>query len=400
MGGAETSLVELLASVRAAQPGWELWLIAGEDGPLLKKAESLGVHVQVLPLPESLSRLGRAGVRDLRSAPKLVSAAAASLWYRRQLSRVLEEIQPGIVHSNGFKMHLLGAWTSPSDSAVVWHVHDYLGSRGGMRRLLQTNRRRCAAVIANSESVAADIRGAFGGSIPVQTIYNAVNLARFKPEGSAADLDALCGLNTGEPGIVKAGLVGTFARWKGHRVFLQALALLPESLPVRGYIIGGPIYKTGGSQWSMDELQSEASRLGLQGRVGFTGFVDDVPSAMRALDIVVHASTEPEPFGMVILEAMACGKAVIASRAGGARELFEEGETALGHECGDALKLSRQIERLVKDENFRFHMGRRARASVAGHFGHRRLGKELAEFYRRCCGEGQAASVMECSSAQ
>ena len=69
--------------------------------------------------------------------------------------------------------------------------------------------------------------------------------------------------------------MATFARWKGHRVFLEALALLNPDLPVRGYIIGGPIYQTDGSQWSLAELKQEAERLGLRGKVGFTGFIED-----------------------------------------------------------------------------------------------------------------------------
>ncbi len=94
---------------------------------------------------------------------------------------------------------------------------------------------------------------------------------------------------------------------------------MPEEAPVRGYIIGAPIYQTSGSQWTLAELQREVERLGLSGKVGFTGFVEDVPAAMRSLDVIVHASTDPEPFGMVIIEGMACGKAVIASPGRGRR---------------------------------------------------------------------------------
>ena len=84
------------------------------------------------------------------------------------------------------------------------------------------------------------------------------------------------------------------------------------------------MYDTAGSQHTMEELQALADGLGLGGRVGFTGFLPPAP-AMRALDVVVHASTRPEPFGLVIAEAMACGRAVITSAAGGAAELVDAG---------------------------------------------------------------------------
>ena len=65
--------------------------------------------------------------------------------------------------------------------------------------------------------------------------------------------------------VVRIGLVATFARWKGHEVFLRALAAMPKDEPVRGYIIGGPVYDTAGSQHTMEELQALADGLGLNG---------------------------------------------------------------------------------------------------------------------------------------
>ena len=88
---------------------------------------------------------------------------------------------------------------------------------------------------------------------------------------------------------------------------------------------------------------------GLTEVVGFTGYVDDVPAALRSLDIVVHASTEPEPFGMVIAEGMAARRAVVAARAGGAAELFDDGVDAIGHTPGNAAELAERLEELVID---------------------------------------------------
>jgi glycosyltransferase involved in cell wall biosynthesis len=189
------------------------------------------------------------------------------------------------------------------------------------------------------------------------------------------------------PGTVRVGLPATFARWKGHGVFLQAIALLPVELRVRSYVIGGPIYETAGSQYSQAELQQEASRLGLAGKVGFTGFVDNPATAMRSLDIIVHASTQAEPFGMVIIEGMACGKAVIVSQAGGASELFIDGVNALGFRPGDAAGLARQIERLARDEALRRRLGVAARAATERLFRRERLAKQLLSLYQNVLGE-------------
>jgi glycosyltransferase involved in cell wall biosynthesis len=156
---------------------------------------------------------------------------------------------------------------------------------------------------------------------------------------------------------------------------------LPSGTPVRGYIIGGAIYQTDGSQWSALELSQQTERLGLAGKVGFTGFLEDVPAAMRSLDVIVHASTQPEPFGMVIIEGMACGRAVIASQAGGAIELFTDGENALSHPPGDASTLANQIQRLASDAGLRRRLGERGRSIAEQNYQGTRLAEQLLAVY-------------------
>jgi len=381
LGGAETSLIALLASVRAAEPSFELWLVLGEDGPLTSIARDLGVEVRVRPFPPSLRRLGDARTGGWEAGLSLLNAAPATARYAWELAAWLRSMQPDIVHTNGLKMHLLGAWTRPRRSALVWHIHDYVGRRRVMSRLLRRFRKSCAALIANSSSVAGDLQSIFP-SVRIQPIYNAIDLERFSPQGNQLDLDALAGLAPAAPGTIRTGLVATFAKWKGHKVFLEALARLPAEAPIRGYIIGGPIYQTSGSQWRRQELEQEVDRLGLRGRVGFTGFVQDAASAMRSLDIVVHASTDPEPFGMVIIEGMACGKAVIASQSGGAMELFVEGVNALSHRPSDIKMLAERIQLLAGDAGLRARLGQAGRQSAERHYQGSRLARELGAVYR------------------
>ncbi len=396
LGGAETSLRELLSSVRAAEPDWELWLVLGADGPLAGIARDLGVNVLVKPFPPALARLGDSGRWSALAG--LLKAAVATGSYARGLAGWLAKIEPEIIHTNGFKMHLLGAWTRPRTSRLIWHIHDYVSPRRLMRRLLWPFRKACSAAIVNSNSVARDLERVLPG-LRIVPIYNAIDLERFSPLGERLDLDAQAGLAPAPSGTVRAGLIATFARWKGHKVFLDALARLTPGVPVRGYIVGGPIYQTDGSQWSQAELHGEAERLGLTGNVGFTGFQQDVPAAMRSLDIIVHCSTQPEPFGMVIIEGMACGKAVIATQGGGAAELFTDGENALGHPPGDATALARQIERLGRDPELRNRLGASGRAKAERHYHGKRLAAELLDLYRDVAGvePAQSEAVLQSS---
>jgi glycosyltransferase involved in cell wall biosynthesis len=245
--------------------------------------------------------------------------------------------------------------------------------------LLSSQASRCSTVIANSESVATRTRTLLGARLPVHTIYNAVDLDRFRPDGARADLDSLAGLPPLAANGIRVGLVATLARWKGHEVFLDALAMLRGTACVRGYIIGGPIYQTDASQFSLRELQELAVARGLGDTAGFTGRIDDVPAALRTLDIVVHASVEPEPFGLAIAEAMACGRPVIVSRAGGAAEIAEAG--ALFHSPGNAGELSRCISQLASDAALRASLGAAGRAAAVRLFGRGRLAESLVPIY-------------------
>jgi glycosyltransferase involved in cell wall biosynthesis len=384
IGGAERSLLDILASLRAAEPAWALGLVTTAEGPLVPAAEALGVRVVVVPLPEAVARLGDGGARRAASLPRLAAAVPAVAGYVRRLRRAVRALSPDLVHTNGFKMHLLGLWARPRGVPVVWHVHDFVARRPLMSRLLRGHAPRCAAVVANSRSVAEDVRRvcARGAPAGVWPVHNAVDLATFTPGGERLDLDARCGLPPAPAGTVRVGLVATLAWWKGHETFLRAVSLLPPELPVRAYVVGGALYETADSQRSTGELRDMARRLGLEGRVGFTGYVEDSAAAMRALDVVVHASTEPEPFGLVIVEAMACGRAVIASEAGGAAELFRSGVDALGHAPGDAAGLARRIGELAADGGLRARLGAEGRASAEKRFDRARLATELVPIYR------------------
>ncbi len=386
IGGAETTLLEVLAGLAEAHPSWRLALIAASEGPLVARARGLGADVRVLPFPAALARLGEWSLSQHRW-PRLTMAlrcgrVAWPAWrYLTRLRAVIGEFAPEILHTNGLKMHLLGASARPADTALVWHLHDYITRRplsaGALRRFAH----RCSAVIAPSESVANDFRALGGPLPPVHGIWNAVDLLRFSPEGNVLDLDERSGLPAPPDGVVRVGLVATFARWKGHHVFLEAISRLPPSLNVRAYVIGDAVYETAMSQVSIAELRDLSARLGLTDRIGFTGFVDDPAPAIRALDVVVHASTEPEPFGLALAEGMACGRPLVMSLGGGAAEVVTPGVDALACPPGDEDALARSIERLAGDAALRQRLGKAARLTAERGFTRRRLATEILDVY-------------------
>jgi glycosyltransferase involved in cell wall biosynthesis len=384
LGGSEIVLLEMIKGIRRLRPAWALQVILPGRGPLLEQAEAAGADCVVLPMPASLARVGEFGAGPAALAARLVPVALALPAYLHRLRTIVKAGRPAILHTNGFKAHIAGVRARGS-AKVVWHVHEYIGARRFTRSLLAGHQRHVAAMLANSRSVAADLTAALRPTAPVRVVHNAVDLQTFTPDGPVEALDRLAGLAPAAAGVVRVGLVATFARWKGHEVFLRALAAVPDDLPIRGYVVGGPVYDTAGSQHTMAELLALTDRLGLSGRVGFTGFLPPAP-AMRALDVVVHASTRPEPFGLVIAEAMACGRAVITSASGGAAELIDAGEDAVTHTPGDVAELSQCIVSVAGDHELRRRLGIRARASACRRFDSERLAREVVAVYDAIAG--------------
>ena len=382
IGGAERSLLDMMASLKQHRPEIQQHLVVGTHGELAKRAMPFAT-VHVLEMPEDLRQIGdsaasEAGVfSKFQLAAKLAAAGWNGTQYVGRLRQTLAEINPDVVHSNGFKMHLLGAHAKPAGTPLVWHVRDYVTTRFVMSKALRSTAQACTQAIAITKSVAKDLSVACPG-LPIETIEDAIDIDHFRPDGPRLDLDQISNLNPAPNGTVRVGLVATFAKWKGQDVFLQALSKISAQSPVRGYIIGGPVYQTSGSQWSLQELQTMSRQLGLT--IGFTGFVDSA-SAMRALDIVVHASVKPEPLGLVIPEAMACGKPVVVANAGGAAEMYTDRVDALGYRPGDADDMATVISELVDNEPLRARLSAVSPQHVAKRFDRARWGHQLPTMY-------------------
>lgn len=394
MGGAERVLLDLLGTLRKARPEWPIRLVVGNDGPLARDTANLGVETYSLPFPRDFAQMGDAGLATpatwARFARHAVGGSVATLRYLRRLRATIAEFNPDIIHSNGIKMHLLGALARPVGASLVWHFHDYPSGRPLTGRLVRALRHRCDSVVAVSESVAADVRMTVGDATDVRTIWNSVDLERFTPDGARLDLDQLSGLQPAPAGTPRIGLVATFARWKGHVSFLDMLQSLSRTRTFRAYIVGGPVYETHASQLSMDELRAAVNQRGLAAQVGLTGFVKDTAGVFRALDVVVHASTLPEPFGLAIAEAMAAGRAVAISDAGGVAEIVAPDETGLVYHCGNVDQMAAQVDRLVRDPELRKRLGDAAHQAATVRFTSERVGREILALYDRL-GERPAA---------
>jgi glycosyltransferase involved in cell wall biosynthesis len=378
LGGAERCLLDLVAALRASDRGLRLVALVAGEGPLVDRLAHLGIPAEVVSMAPALERSGEGSLR------RTLGAAAAALQHTRGLAASLRRLRPDLVHTNGMKHHLLGALAAAPGMDVVWHVRDLPGRRRLLAPALRLARRRAAGAFAISRLVRDDLARVLPG-LRTEIVYDAIDLDEFSPgPGDPARLDALAGMSPAPPGTVRVGLVATYARWKGQELFLDAAARLAPATPgARFFLVGGPIYRTAGSQWSADELSAAARSRGLGDRLGLVPFQREPAWVFRSLDVVVHASTAPEPFGRTIAEAMACARPVVASRASGAAEAVEDGRDALLVPPGDPGALAGAVRALVADPARRSAMGAAASAAARRAFGRERLGREVLEAWAK-----------------
>jgi len=161
------------------------------------------------------------------------------------------------------------------------------------------------------------------------------------------------------PEEVLAGVFGRLQRWKAQDVFVEAAARVAAARPrARFAVVGGSVF--GLEPEYFDELRATAAARGLDGRLVFTGFRTDVARLMAACDVVCHTSRVPEPFGLVVIEAMGLGRPVIATRGGGPSEIItDEGQGVLVPP-DDPGALAAAITALADDPERRRRMGARA----------------------------------------
>lgn len=388
IGGAERILLSSIAALRSRQPNAEITLIVGSSGALIEAAEALGVQVICLSMPTVMSRIGDSHLKgEFRFAKKaktflqIMRSLSAILSYLKRLKQLIRRIQPDLIHSNGVKAHALLGLLGQLNCPVIWHIQDFYSTRPIMAKVLQRLNRSATGAIALSQAVKNDAQALM--QVPIEVIYPAIDHQYFRIEGKRSP-------------VLRIGLVATFARWKGHDIFLKAAAQVMSEIrgvSIQFQIVGAPIYSTQGSQFSLEELQTNVAKLGLEQVVEFVGFQPDTVSIYENLDIVVHASTQPEPFGLVIAEAMAFGKAVIVANAGGAAELVNNYEDAIAVPPGDVQALAQALIQLIRNPQMRQELGRNARRTAIEKFNRDRMADELLTLYDRWGGLNQTLCI-------
>jgi glycosyltransferase involved in cell wall biosynthesis len=216
-------------------------------------------------------------------------------------------------------------------------------------------------VLAVSDYMGEAMEAAGIGRERIETVHDGVDLEEFTGRIAAAPDEVRRRLQI-PPDRLVAVMVGHLRSWKGQDVVLRALRHLDKAVLDRLEVlfIGDAVPQASSY---FDELKAIVAEAHLEERVRFLGARDDVPDLMNAADLVLHASTLPEPFGLVVVEGMALGKPVIASRLGGPSEIFTPG-TGLCFDPERPEELARLLGELAGDPERRRAIGEAARQRV------------------------------------
>ena len=340
--------IALLRMVEAMDPGLvDSTVLLAEDGPLRTALESGGTKVLVEPLAAEVRNARKESI-DARSTGR-VRAIGVVFSYVLRVARIARSLRADVIHTNSLKADLIGGFAGRlAGIPVVWHVHDHIEEPYlprfavvAFRLLVRILPRH---VVGVSSSVLERI---FPGGGDRGWRCGTVVHGGIDPEGGGSWPEAAPAPRHGNPPVI--GIVGRLARWKGQHVFLEAARLLRErGIDARFVIVGTALF---GEDDYAAELRRFVESSDLGAIVEFAGFSDRIPETLRTFDVCVHASISPEPFGQVVIEAMAAGVPVVAADAGGVKEIVEDGVSGLLVPPGDASALADAIAGLLSDRD-------------------------------------------------
>ena len=390
LGGSLVSIERLLGE---SERGFDPALLLSARNPAIGRFRAQGIPVMTVPTPDLPALRTTRFMRRVKETPGLAAGRSGPLrplWNAARsarnvllrtlpltwrLWRAIASAKPDLVHINDAiflnRPAIAASWLA--GRRAVCHVRS-LGQLNWIDRLLARTLRGCIAI---SRWVEEDLAAQGVRCAKSVLIYDGVDPAAYEdlPDRLAAREEL--GLPADATVIA---VLGRLVPWKGQHLFIQAMRRVIESNPLAvGVIAGAP------EVYSLDyepALREQARELGIADRIRFTGFVAEPRTVLAAVDVLAHCSVTPEPFGLVMIEAMAAGKAVVTPAEGGGAEIVVHGETGLLYQPRDPVALEEAMLALTSDQATARIMGDAGRARVRSAFDVQRFRKQMEAFYR------------------
>lgn len=365
--GASRSLLRLLPRIR--ERGFVPFVVLPEDGPLKSRIEELSVEVIV---DRWLSVINRADIRSPKLALFLLGFPISVL----RLFRLIIKKRIELVHTNTGVMPSPGLAAFLAGVPHIWHVRDSFLEFRSLWKLYRIYITRLSQKVL---AVSNPIADQFDGAANVIVVHNGMPLEEF-PEDSfseGSEVRIAHGIGT-EPVVGCVGRIKLVR--KGQETLIRAAGIVKkQGLRARYLIVGSPFP---GNEDHLTELQRLVEEFDLNEEVVFTGELSDVRPAYAAMDIFVLPSAQPEPFGGVVLEAMAMKCPVIATAIGGSIDQVEDGKTGFLVAPANPKELAEKLIRLLENSALRESMGDAGRERLGRCFSMEQMLSKFEATYR------------------
>jgi glycosyltransferase involved in cell wall biosynthesis len=294
--------------------------------------------------------------------------------YTRRLSQWIRRDGISLIHlNNGFENIEADLAAYLTGRPIVVHAHGPCGNARLTRKLAS----RGPVCIAISEVVG---RSLVEAGIPSERVHVLPNPLTLDPMPLDATLRNSARRELGIPDRFRLmGIVGRIVEWKGQREFLSAAAIAMKTDPHLGAVIIGDV--TDAMDEYGNQVRKQATDLGIADRVWFSGFMPDPRRVYALADVVVHSSILPEPFGLVITEAMALGIPVVAANAGGPVEIITDGVDGFLVDPHDSAAVAGRVSALFADHALYQRIGAAGRRTALERFSPEAYVERVARVY-------------------
>jgi glycosyltransferase involved in cell wall biosynthesis len=363
LGGADTDLFATVSTLDRTR--FTPIVVLPGPGPFDAAYARLGVEVLHLPLP-AVTRAARPWHLLASTLPNVA-----------RLRRLIRERGVALVYTNSLLLLTGGLAARLAGRPALWHSGEFLDRPRLVGQALYWTTAALASRIIVS-SVAVRARFPPWARPRIEVVHNGVDLERFHPARDGAATRAALGI-PGEAPVV--GFVGRLIPWKGAELFAEIAALVRQRVPEARFLLVGS--RLAAYPDYLARVQARLRALGLAACTTVLVDRQDIPELLAAMDVFVHCSLRPEPFGIVIVEAMATGKPVVAAEAGGVPEIISRPGVGRLVPPGDAAAAAAAVTDLLRNPGAAAALGRAARAHVVSHFDLRHATKRVQAIYER-----------------
>lgn len=350
IGGSYYSLLFLTAGLDRSK--YEPVVVFRKDNGLIARYNEAGVQTMVIPHPspmsfdppgEKSSLLYRLSYPALRIVQKAVNFFRFLPFAALKLARLLRRERIDLLHLNNSIIRN-NEWMLGAQIAGVPAITHERGINNSYHRLSRYYARRLSCVVCISDAVRDNLLDKGVIIRRAETIYNGIDPDIMQATSDPAEIRAT---HQVDPNAKLIGVLGNIKEWKGQETAVRAMPLILRQHPDTVCMLVGDVSPS--DSYYYERLQALIEELELGDRIVFTGYTNRVPEYLNALDIMLHTSIDPEPFGRVLIEAMSLRKPLIGAAAGAVPEIIDNGVSGYTFDPGNSEDLADKVIRMLDD---------------------------------------------------